>query len=336
MTPGLKRTYSVLEDDSSITVSIVCAVYNEGQGVDLLLDKFERVIPRLRTSVELIIIDDGSQDDTLERLKHRTSSFPGLRVIELSRNFGQVRALGAGLTLARGQKIVIMDGDLQHDPEDILSLIEHSFRGYDMVATYRANRGEGIKRRMITWFGNRINRFLTGLDIADFGSTFRVVDRHVLEELTDWQGRVHYNTPMLYAGSKSVIQLPITQYKRRHGQSKWTLNMFLVYNLDFVTASSTLMQFFLMISLGGFIAGLFLYTFKILNIFQDVQALSAPAYILLASLHLALLAIVWREIIEAQKCAKGTPPFIIRAVWPENEARQEPGPVSATSSANRL
>jgi glycosyltransferase involved in cell wall biosynthesis len=328
--------YSVSTSDSHIVVSVVCAVYNEGRGVDTLVDKFKEVLPRLKLPFELIIVDDGSEDDTLERLKRSTSGFPGLRVVELSRNFGQVSALSAGLTLARGQKVVIMDGDLQHAPEDIPSLLEHSLRGYDMVATYRANRAEGAKRKVITWLGNRINRFLTGLDILDFGSTFRVVDRHVLEELKDWQGRVHYNTPMLYAGSKRVIQLPITQHKRRHGQSKWTLNMFIIYNLDFVTASSKLTQFFLMISLVGFVTGLLLYIFKTLNIFENVQAVSAPAYIFLGSLQLALLAIVWREIIEAQKFAKGSPPFIIRAVWAQNTEGQEAQAVSIASYADRL
>jgi glycosyltransferase involved in cell wall biosynthesis len=336
MTPGSNRIYSTLNRDSAIAVSVVCAVFNEGQCVDTLLDNFQRVISKLDVSFELIVVDDGSQDDTLDRLKRRSSGFPALRVVELSRNFGQVGALSAGLTLARGQKVVVMDGDLQHDPEDIPRLLEHSFRGYDMVATYRANRAEGMKRKLITWFGNRINRFLTGMNILDFGSTFRVVDCHVLEELKDWQGRVHYNTPMLYAGSKRLIQLPITQHKRQYGRSKWTLNMFLIYNLDFVTASSKLTQFFLVISLIGCLAGAFLYTIKILNIFENVQAASAPAYILLSSLQLGLLSIVWREIIEAQKFAKGTPPFLIKAVWWEGAQLQDAKLVSTGLGTGRV
>jgi glycosyltransferase involved in cell wall biosynthesis len=299
-------------------VSIVCAIYNEGQGVDLLLERFQEIIPQLGISCELILVDDGSKDDTLERLKHRIGICPGLRVVELSHNFGQIGALSAGMTIARGQCIITMDGDLQHDPGDIPTLLAARSQGYDLVATYRERREEGVRRKLVTWFGNRINRFFTDLDIWDFGSVFRVIDAHIINELKDWQGRVHYNTPMLYACAKRVVQLPITQYKRMFGRSKWTLANFIVYNLDFLITSSKLTRLFLGISLLGLLAGLSLYTLKLLHIFEKVEAVSAPAHILLASLQLALLAVVWREVIEAQKLAKGTPPFVIRTIWSDD------------------
>jgi len=224
-----------------------------------------------------------------------------------------------------------MDGDLQHDPGDIPRLLEASRRGYDLVATYRVRRVEKAHRKLITWFGNRINRFLTGFDILDFGSTFRVIDAHLLDELKDWQGRVHYNTPMLYANARRVTQLSITQHGRAFGRGKWTFAMFLTYNLDFVTASSKLTQFFLGISLAGFLAGVTLYTLKLLHFVENVAPISAPGYILLASIQLALLAVVWREVIQAQKLAKGTPPFVIRTVWSDGLAPSDVRPAAPGS-----
>ena len=315
------QAMSALSDTkASVDVSIVCAVYNEGHSVDLLLDRLQEVLPPLGLSFELVFVDDGSKDDTLNRLKRHLGTCPGLRVVELSRNFGQVSALSAGLTVAVGRWVVIMDGDLQCDPGDIPILLEASRRGHDLVATYRVRRYEGIRRKVITWVGNRINRYLTGLDILDFGSVFRVIDTRIIDELKDWQGHVHYNTPMLYACAKNVVQLPITQHQRVLGKSKWTFAMFLSYNLDFMTASSRLTELFLGLSFVGILAGFTLYTLKLLHIFENVEAVSAPAYIFLSSLQLALLGVIWREVIQSQKFAKGAPPFVIRAVWWDNEA----------------
>jgi glycosyltransferase involved in cell wall biosynthesis len=324
VTPPAPAIRTAPDSQPPIEVSVVCAVYNEGQGIDLLIERFREIIPQLGTSYEVIFVDDGSTDDTLERLKRWVGTCLWLRVVELARNFGQVGALSAGMTVAQGRCIVTMDGDLQHDPADILKLLEARSQGYDLVATYRIRRVEGMHRKVATWLGNRINRFLTELDILDFGSVFRAVDAHILVELKDWQGRVHYNTPMLYACAKRVIQLPITQYKRMFGRSKWTLAKFVAYNLDFLTASTKLTRFFIGLSLVGFLMGFFLYSLKLLHIFEKVEAVSAPAYILLASLQLALLAVVWREVVQAQRLAKGIPPFVIRTIWAGEQVAAPP------------
>jgi glycosyltransferase involved in cell wall biosynthesis len=305
-----------------VDVSVVCAVYNEGRGVDALIERLLAALRPLGQSFEIVVVDDGSADDTLERLKAALASAPELRVAELARNYGQVAAVSAGLTLAQGRWIVTMDGDLQHDPADIPRLLAAARAGADLVATVRTKREEPLKRRAVTWVGNRVNRFLTGLDVKDFGSFFRVVDARIVEGLKDRDGLVHYNTPALYASARRLVQEPITQHRRAFGSTKWTFSMFVSYNLDFVTASPRLTHLLLFTAMGGFVAGMTLYVLKLAGVLHAVEAASAPAIIALGSLQVAILGVIWREVIQAQRFAKGVRPFAIRRIWTEKDAKR--------------
>jgi sugar O-acyltransferase (sialic acid O-acetyltransferase NeuD family) len=289
-----------------IELSVVCAVYNEGEGVDELVDALAAVLPAITEHHEIIIVDDGSADDTLDRLKIRAKNLPALRVVELARNFGQVGALGAGLTIARGAKIVTMDGDLQHDPSDIPRLYEAGRDGrHDLVATWRARRAEPMRRRMVTFIGNRVNRLLTGLDVRDFGSTFRVIDARIIDALRDRDGRVHYNTPALYANARRLLNLPIEQKARPFGASKWTLAMFVAYNLDFVTASPRLLHLLFIFSFVGFALAIGLLMLALIFGMTVIGPIFSAGIAALCSAQLAMLGVVWWEILRAQKFAKG-------------------------------
>jgi glycosyltransferase involved in cell wall biosynthesis len=301
--------------EPTLDESVVCAVFEEAEIVERLVDRIAAAMGTVTVSWELVIVDDGSADETLDRLKGRAAAEPHLRIVELARNAGQVGALGAGLTVARGARIVTMDGDLQHDPAEIPQLLAHAAKGHDLVATWRAHRAEPLRRRAITWVGNRVNRFLTGLDVRDFGSTFRVIDARIVDGLRDRDGLVHYNTPALYAAARRPFQVPIVQHERGAGSTKWTLPMFISYNLDFVTASQRFVHVILAASVLGMFTGLVLYVMKLTGTSAHVDAASAPAAIAVSSLQLALIAIVWREVIQAQRFAKGVRPWTIRRIW---------------------
>jgi glycosyltransferase involved in cell wall biosynthesis len=305
--------------EPSLDVSVVCAVFNEAEGVKTLVERVAAALRPVGLAFEIVVVDDGSADETLARLKDELARTPELRVVELARNYGQVAAVSAGLTLARGRLIVTMDGDLQHDPADIPRLLEAG-RKHDLVATYREKREEGLKRRLVTFVGNRVNRFLTGLPVRDFGSFFRVVDWRLIDGLRDRDGLVHYNTPALYASARRLTQVPITQHRRAFGGTKWTFAMFVSYNLDFVTASPRLTHLLLGTSMIGFMVGITLYALKLAGVVHQVEAASAPAIIALGSMQLAVLGVVWREVIQAQKFAKGVRPFAVRRVWTSEDA----------------
>jgi glycosyltransferase involved in cell wall biosynthesis len=296
-------------------LSVVCTVYNEEEVIPELLDKLALVLSTLDFSSEIVMVDDGSTDRTLARLKSMIGHTPGLRIVELYRNYGQVAALGAGMSIARGDWIVMLDGDLQHDPQDIRRLVAEISNGYDLVATYRDRREETKFRLAVTWVGNRVNRYLTGQRIRDFGSAYRLFSARLLDMMTDGLGYVHYNTPALYLNARSGVELPITQHRRRYGTSKWNLISLIQYNLDFLIPSKKVTQVLLNIGLLGMFIGFVLYVSSLLGFAEPARAISAPISIAFTSFLVMLLAVIWREVMQIQRYARGQPPFSIVGIW---------------------
>ncbi len=322
----MKHNTKHFPEERTLDLSLVCAVYNEGDSLRQLLSQLDEVFSDLEVSYELILVDDGSSDGSLALLKESLATTAHLRVVELYKNSGQVAALGAGMSVARGRFVVMMDGDLQHDPADVARLVARARAGHDLVATYRERRLDSRARRLVTWVGNRINRYLTGVPVRDFGSAFRLIDATLIDLMRDRRGHVHYNTPKLYVGARCPVEIPITQHRRPHGVSKWTLLMFITYNLDFITASTKLTQVLLSISLGGMALGVGLYFLDVFAVSVVAESASAPATIALTSLVLATLAVVWREVIQTQKLARGEPPFLIRTIWSRNQVPSDTSP----------
>jgi glycosyltransferase involved in cell wall biosynthesis len=307
--------YEPLSGVSKPDLSIVCTVFNEEEATPQLLDLFAQVLPELSLRAELIMVDDGSNDGTLARLKEGFNRLPNMRIVQLYRNYGQVKAMGAGMTFARGDWLVMLDGDLQHDPEDIPRLLAERCNGHDLVATYRRRREDTRLRLIVTWLGNRVNRYLMGVKIADFGSGYRLFSARLLEMMTDRLGYVHYNTPALYVNARSFVELPISQYRRPFGRSKWSLISFILFNLDFFVNSKRIIQILLNIGLLGMIIGSLLYIVTLFGLAEPARAISAPVSIGLTSFVVMVLTVVWREIMETQRYARGQPPFMIAGIW---------------------
>ena len=326
------EVFFTVQDD--LDLSVVVAVYNEEQSVSPLLAKLSAVLSSLRLSYEILIVDDGSTDGTLRALKEQVGRVVGLRVIELHRNVGQVGALSAGMSVGRGRWIAMMDGDLQHEPEDLKRLVKKMLEGYDLVATYRERRVDKLNRRLITWCGNRINRYLTGVNIRDFGSAYRLFTAEILAMLKDTRGYVHYNTPEIYMNARRWTELPITQYGRAHGSSKWTLLMFILYNLDFIVSSPKVTQLLIGLSMVGVAIGSALYALYLFGSFEEVSAISAPVSIVFTSVLISILAVIWRETMRNQRFARGYPPFLIQAIWSDGQAALDRDPVRDVKQAD--
>jgi glycosyltransferase involved in cell wall biosynthesis len=307
-------------DQGKIQISVVVGVFNETEGIGEFIKNLCEVLQKTKITYEVIIVDDGSTDSTLDKLKEHITVKENLVAVELLKNYGQVKALSAGMSVARGRWIIMMDGDMQHDPSYISTFIEKNKEGYDLIATFREKREEPIYRKIITWLGNRINRFLVGIDIKDFGSAFRMFDAGILVNMKDLNGYVHYNTPQLYASARRIVQIPIVQKKRKYGSTKWTLGMFISFNMDFVTVSPKLAHILIAMSFFGFLTGCIFYMLNMLNVFSNVLAISAPAAITLSSIQLAMIAVIWREVIVGQNLIKGIPPYIIQKIWRHEES----------------
>jgi len=172
-----------------------------------------------RYAFEIVLVNDGSSDDSLERMKRFVEREPRLRIIELSRNYGQTAALQAGLDAAQGEILVTMDADLQHFPEEIPRFLEAIESGYDMVCGWRHERAEGVLRRWPSRAANVLIRLISGLGIHDFGTTFRAYRAELVKDMR-LLGDFHRYIPMLgYAAGGRITEIPIRNVVRPAGRS---------------------------------------------------------------------------------------------------------------------
>ena len=171
----------------SITLSLVVPVYNESESVDLFIDRVKNVFDTVADiDLNIVFINDGSTDDTLECLIKLQQENPRLRIVDLSRNFGKEAALTAGLEAASGQVVVPIDVDLQDPPELILQMIEKWREGFDVVLGERTNRDSDswAKRQSATWF-YRIHNKISDPKIPENVGDFRLMDRAVVDALNE-------------------------------------------------------------------------------------------------------------------------------------------------------
>lgn len=206
-------------------ISIVVPFYNEEDNIEELYGQLTRVLKGLGESYELVFIDDGSTDRSPDILQKVFESDKTVKVIRLRKNFGQTAALQAGFDHARGAVIISMDGDLQHDPEDIPRLLAPMADGFDIVSGWRKERKDHfLLRRFPSWVANRIMRFLSGVKIHDFGTTFKAYRRDVLKEIRLY-GELHRFIPALISRTGvKITEVPIKNVVRQKGKSKYGLS----------------------------------------------------------------------------------------------------------------
>lgn len=202
-------------------LSVIVCVYNEELNIRPLVDKIKADL--IDVDYELIYVDDGSTDGTVQELKNVL--FNRMRVIELRKNYGQSSALAAGIADARGVFIATLDGDLQNDPADIPMMLDLAEKGdWDVVAGQRANRQDGMLLRKIpSQIANAIIRQSTGVRIRDYGCTLKVFRSEIAKDMGLY-GELHRFIPVLAAleGAK-ITQVDVRHHARLHGTSKYGL-----------------------------------------------------------------------------------------------------------------
>jgi glycosyltransferase involved in cell wall biosynthesis len=217
-------------------VSVVVPVYNEEDNVGPLLAALETTMEGLGRPYELLLVDDGSTDATVTRLRDAVGLHKALRVIRLRGNFGQTAALAAGFDLARGELVVTMDGDRQNDPADIPRLIDALKDGYDVVSGWRRDRQDTFwTRRLPSRIANALISWITGVHLHDYGCALKVYRREILQDIALY-GEMHRFLPALarWVGA-SVGELAVTHWPRRSGVSKYGLGRTVRVLLDLLT-----------------------------------------------------------------------------------------------------
>jgi glycosyltransferase involved in cell wall biosynthesis len=204
-------------------ISIVAPVYNESATLPEFVRRIGAVCDTLaaRYATEIVLVDDGSTDDTLQVAKTLIDGEPRLRVIELRRNFGQTAALQAGLSCAGGEFVISMDSDLQHFPEDIPLFVEQAERGFDVVCGWRKDRQEGALRRWPSRAANLLIKRVIGVDLHDFGTTFRLYRSDLLSHIS-LIGEEHRFVPALaHMVGARITEIPIRNIERPAGASNY-------------------------------------------------------------------------------------------------------------------
>jgi glycosyltransferase involved in cell wall biosynthesis len=204
--------------------SIVVPFQNEEENVTVLYARLKQVMEQVGDPFELVLVDDGSTDRTYRLLEEIAAVDSRVLLIKLRRNFGQTSALSAGFDHATGEYILAMDGDLQHDPNDIPAFLEKLDEGYDVVSGWRKTRIDNfILRRIPSACANWLMARLSGVAIHDFGTTFKAYRREVIQNIPLY-GEMHRFIPALASWyGATICEIPIRNVNRERGKSHYGL-----------------------------------------------------------------------------------------------------------------
>lgn len=217
-------------------LSVVVPMFNEEESVQPLVAAVEEAL-RAAGEWELIIVDDGSSDGTAKLVRERAATDPRIRLVSLTRNFGQTAAMQAGFDHACGDVVVSMDGDLQNDPADIPRLVRKLREGYDLVAGYRENRQDTlITRKVPSWLANRLMRWVTGVPIRDSGCSLKAYRSDLLRRVQLYSD-MHRFIPAIAAATAGarITEAPVRHHPRRYGESKYGLGRIAKVIADLLT-----------------------------------------------------------------------------------------------------
>ncbi len=216
-------------------VSIVIPIYNEEENIKPLYESLTAVLAGLGKSYEVLFVDDGSSDNTMDELQILADKDDAVRVVSLRRNFGQTAAFAAGFDHARGDVIITMDGDNQNDPADIPMMLDKA-KDFDLVSGWRKHRKDGMfLRRMPSRIANWLISTVTGIKLHDYGCSMKAYRSDVIKNLNLY-GEMHRFIPAVASWyGISVIEVPVRHHARTCGVSKYGISRTIRVVLDLIT-----------------------------------------------------------------------------------------------------
>lgn len=315
--------HGLMSHRTKALLSVVVPLYNEGESIAPLV---EAVRAALGDSLawELILVDDGSDDDTGDKAENLAERDARVRVIRMGRNYGQAVAIQAGFDHSLGGVVVTMDGDLQNDPEDIPLLLDELDKGYELVAGYRQNRQDRfLTRRLPSAIANRLIGWISGTHIRDTGCTLKAYRRELLDRMRLY-GDQHRFIPAIAASwGARIAEIPVRHHPRRYGRSKYGLSRTGVVVADLVALkllvsfrANPLAAFGILATLAAIPAGVFAALWLVALVFfttPKAESLVFPGAALLwlaAALYLFLLGLVAEVALIADADVPGPEPLL--------------------------
>lgn len=248
--------------EDAVRYSIVVPFFNEQENILPLYMRITEVMDALGEPYEMIFVDDGSRDQTFRILNDIYENDRRVHAVRLRRNFGQTAALKAGFDYAQGDVIISMDGDQQHEPEDILLFLEKIREGFDIASGWRADRQDPwLTRRFPSQVANWLMAKLSGVPLHDFGTTFKAYRRDIIQQVQLY-GEMHRFIPALAKiTGASIVEVPIRNYKRPAGKSHYNLSRTTRVFFDLISVKFMLdyisrpLHFFGKLALASFFGG---------------------------------------------------------------------------------
>jgi len=271
-----------------LDVSLITPVYNEEENLQLLYEAVVKTMQPLGLAWELILVDDGSKDRSVEILEGLSVSDPEhIRVVAFRRNFGQTAAIAAGIDHSTGDVVVLLDADMQNDPADIPMMLGKIREGYDVVSGWRYHRQDAfLTRTLPSRMANGLISAVTGVHLHDYGCTLKAYRREVITGFKLY-GEMHRFIPV-YAHSvgAKIIEVRVNHHARRFGKTKYGLERTLKVILDLITvkflSSYSNKPIYLFGGTGAVLMGLgtlVLFYLFIRRVFFAISVLGSPLFI---------------------------------------------------------
>lgn len=307
-------------------LSVVVPVFNEVDNIRLLYDALHNAVDPLQIPYEVIMVDDGSKDGSLEVLEELAAADPErVRVVALRRNFGQTAAIAAGIDRAAGEIIVLLDADLQNDPSDIPMMLKEMESGYDVISGWRIHRQDKfLTRTLPSAIANWMISQVTGVHLHDYGCTLKAYRREVITGFRLY-GEMHRFIPV-YASSVGarIKEVKVHHHPRRYGKAKYGLERTLKVVLDLVTvkflSSFSNKPIYLFGGAGIALISVSLITFLYLFVrrfFYQLSVLASPLFqlgtmIFILGVQSILMGLIAELLVRTYHESQGKPTYTVR------------------------
>jgi undecaprenyl-phosphate 4-deoxy-4-formamido-L-arabinose transferase len=305
-------------DASTPALSVVIPLYRDEDALEAIFERCGAMMDEIDGGAELVLVDDGGLDRATPRAAELARSFRHPTVIvRLARNFGQHAAVFAGLAHTRGQAVATLDSDLQYPPEEIPGMLAELSPDYPVVSGYRADRKDPFARKLVTRGLTRWLNRKTGAELRDFGSMFRVYDRHTVDLMLTFTERHRYVPAIVAWLGVPIKEVPIAHAPRGEQGSRYRMSALVDLVLDLVTGYSTfplriLTMLGLLASAAGFVGTVFFIAYRIVAGAGVSGTVSAFALIFaLLTVQLLIVALVGEYVGRIYNEAKGRPYYVV-------------------------
>jgi glycosyltransferase involved in cell wall biosynthesis len=330
-------------------LSVVIPLYNEAENIEPLYSELSAALLEIDRTYEVIVVDDGSRDNSFARLKAIHEKDPRWRVIRFRRNFGQTAGFSAGFDAARGEIVITIDADLQNDPRDIPKLLARMNDGYDIVSGWRMDRKEPfLSRRLPSMMANRMISRATGVVLHDYGCSLKAYRSEVVKNVRLY-GELHRFIPAVASSmGVTVSEVPVNDRERQFGSSKYGISRTFKVLLDLITVRYMLdyanrpLRIFGAVGLGmaavGILIGIYLTVVK-LALGQDIgnrPLLLLAALLVILGVQMISMGLLAEMVMRTYHEVQDKPIYVIRESLdaPDKEGKMA-GAIALTVEDNR-